>query len=252
MVELAELYDKIFVAGQFVAADGSVLLTHPGETCNLSEDIAQYTFQQRDYLVYPQAQVLASVLAKDLAEFAKANINVAIVDLNNEMRLYRSLIQPAPARSQPVRKDEFATMLQDSIKAYEDVAARQAKRGKDKTQAENVIATLKAQLKQHLATTISDSKLPEGMQKSLSTATLQMPPLTRDDRRIVSLREIFFFYNRQRALACLRRTFEAENEAATMMPLGYVLKFVKDFAISVSALVPMIVTHDVRKSENCL
>ncbi len=151
------------------------------------------------------------------------------VDANNELGIeYKAGTQ----------KPGFVDTLRQTIGMYESLLLRQKLQGMDTAHTETLLATLRKQLGECVkgAPMKRDSD-NRSVMMSVRSSVSRRSMLTPKERRIKALDEIFHFYTKQCALAHVRKTFETVETEMNTMGLGYFIKFMKDFSISINAKV---------------
>ncbi len=264
------MLDKICVVCNFAVTNADEVLAAGGRMQSSSQRFA--TFMSHDMKTYMvPAGMDANTVQTGIAEFVEENSPAVVIDLGNEFGLYTIPPSPGPAgkatatvaaKSAPQQKqdekkaadrqeDEFAASLQNTIRKYEELIEEQRQKGLDTAPMEKLLISLKAQLNDYLRKQGSPG-IPSAVSSFLGTSRsavrrlikspwrqsgpwgkLRKPPITRDDLRLAALREIFLFYNHQRALACIRKTFDAADDEVNQMSMGYFLKVLKDYNIGV-------------------
>ncbi len=257
----ADMMDKIFVVSKFAVVACESILERKRTVPSCARRIAEQIFDGA--AVYPTNQELnANSIERKIGEFIQiVDPSVVAVDLDNELGLYvkKSVSQiveqvaGAPKPLEETKAGDFAAQLASTIQKYERIISDQRTNGVNPASAPGLVEAMKRQLAEYLARTKGSTPVhtpsPPKTRSSRFRLTKQRI-INRDQTRTETLHEIFQFYNRQRALACIRKTFDAVGEEANLMPLGYFVKVLKDFDIGIGLKV-WIARPLRRKSRNC-
>jgi len=168
-----------------------------------------------------------------LLNFIALDPNTAIVDLNDELKLYNApkqeILRPQTGtRYAKTFTNGFNETLQKSIFAYEDLLQKQKIQGIDTAETEKMLITLRSQWPNYNDFKTIDSMMNTSIRSSMTT--IQQNP---KEKRIKSLEEIFTFYTKQCSVATSKKTFEDVKSETSALNIGYFLKFVKDFGINI-------------------
>ena len=152
--------------------------------------------------------------------------SMAIIDLNDELKLYKAkqneILRPQTAvRYAKTFTDGFAGAKDTSV--CESGFERMKTQGADIGETDKLLGTFRTQWSG--ASETQRIELPRDK-------PLAVPPVSKD-KRIKALEEIFRFYTKQSSLATSKKTFETVQAEASIMNLGYFLKFAKDFSVPV-------------------
>eukprot|EP01022_Parablepharisma_sp_SALTPOND_P012025 TRINITY_DN1535_c0_g1_i2.p2 TRINITY_DN1535_c0_g1~~TRINITY_DN1535_c0_g1_i2.p2 ORF type:complete len:527 (+),score=80.62 TRINITY_DN1535_c0_g1_i2:2773-4353(+) len=224
---LSDMIDKICVISKLAIADVTQVLENNGKIPSNSLLISEHFLDH----ALPTSNLDEVAIKESLQDFMKETPNFLAIDLNNELGLYKL---PDPPECKREESDEFLEQLKATIKRYEGLIKEQFEKGIDTAPTEKLLAALKKQLEDYLSSKTSRSNLKTKVSPwcSPSKTKRKKKLMTREETQTAALKEIFEFYNRQRAMTCIRKTFDGADEESTQMPMGYFMKVIKDFGIT--------------------
>ena len=150
------------------------------------------------------------------------------VDLNNELQLYH-----VPTT---ITLDSIIENLKATIKSYETMAQQLATQSIDASHIVKLLPIMKKQLRDFERQKTGEHQEISSVRSSPGKSSILGTP----EKRLRALKEIFRFYNRQRAFAHPVRTFEAVDAEINTMNLGFFMKFSKDFEIPIDPKVRVV------------
>ena len=188
---------------------------------------------------YPDEKMTADLLELALLSFIEENASFepVAVDLVNELKLYGGEEKLKVSRIEADSGETgnaFLTTLKQTIAMYETLLLKQKTQGAETAHTEKLLLTLRAQLAGY-GKVKSPRKEGDQLSASMSVRYSHGRKLAAGlkERRTKALDEIYHFYTKQCALAHVRKTFDAVQNEMNAMALGYLLKFIKDFAIPI-------------------
>ena len=148
-----------------------------------------------------------STLENIFYQILKENSNLLAIDLDNELNLYKN-----------EDSDEFADNLIRTIKRYEELLVQQQENGVDTSATVNLISVLNRELEEYIGK---------------KTLKHKVKKLTKEEISRNTLKRIFEFYNRKKAIASKTKSFDKTNDEVGQMFLSNYMKLLKDFEINI-------------------
>jgi len=241
--KLSEFLNKLFMNGNFTI-NTQEELKNGNITANI-DLIAENLCVKFNEM--PESPITLELLDQEILSFINSQPTdtnkFLVIDLNNELQFYhpaeRNAPQPTPTPSQvsthPI-DPAFIQTLKQTIQMYENLLNKQRENNEDFSSTENLLNSLKSQLVQYTQQYSQNDR-------SFATSSISSKknPAALQEKRKKGLQEIFKFYTKQRALAHVRKTFDTVQNELESMCLGYYLKFLKDFEISLEMKVFLII-----------
>jgi len=199
-----------------------------------------------------------------LASFIEERPTAIAIDINNELGIYtkgneelkieenkEEIPQDDPQEEEkkaaPQTETEFIEQLKKTITTYEKLYILQKNQGKDTSHTQSLLHSLREQLRSYEYKDIkkNDIKFQGKYQYDSSDLGANKKSTAAEDKRSQALEEIFKFYSKQHANANGKKTFEMMEEEQNQLLLGYFLKFLKDFKISLEKKVIKIIKFNI-------
>ena len=249
---LINTLNDIFNKCKFVISDLVQILETEGEIEALTEEIESYVMNN----IQENEELTSDRLLEELSNYLDHNSMAVTIDVNNEFSYYnedeinKEVIQNelvkeeevapykieheetkelpyieslhklkvhAPLECKDVQEkgsnDLFKENLKETIKTYENMVEELNNKGEDASNVKNLLVSLNNQL---------------NSSKDLKKYSAQ-------DKHMKGLKEIFYFYAKQRVQASGKKTFEQLNEEQNQLYLGYFSKILKDFHIKIES-----------------